>query len=203
MDPAVAQPLFDRLYREVAGYELSHAERNRRGLSERSVIYGEVIPAAFHRALSEVAPRPGEVFFDVGSGTGKAVFLAALCFDFAQLVGVELLSELNAAARRVLARYDAEVRPTLPEAKRAQRIAFRDVDLRQLDLSPADVVFAHAVCFERPLVSALTLQLERLRPGARVISVGQRLVSPELALVRGFPVEMEWGAGFAWIYRRR
>ena len=128
---------------------------------------------------------------------------AALCFGFSRLVGVELLGDLNAAARTALDRFDATVRPALPEPRRGARIAFIDADLRQVDLSPADVVFVHSICFERPLVSALALQLEQLRPGARVISAGQRLASPALAWVEGFEMEMEWGATFAWLYRRR
>lgn len=203
MDLARAEPLFDRLYQRVTGYVLSHADRRRQGLAGQSFVYGEVVPSTFHRALAAVAPAPGEVFFDLGSGTGKAVFLAALCFDFARLVGVELLPALGAAAREVLARYDAEVRPLLPPEKRAQRIELRDGDCRNVDLSGADVVFLHSVCYERSLLSALTLQLERLRPGARVISVGQRLASPELAWRTGFQAEMEWGEGFAYLYQRR
>jgi len=202
MDLSAAQPLFEKLYREIAGYALSHSERNRHPSGETSVVYGEVVPASFHRALQAVSPQPGETFYDLGSGTGKAVFLAALCFDFSRLVGVELFSGLGGAARQVLARYDAEIRPLLPQGEHP-RIDFIDADLRQVDVSDADVVFVHSVCYSPKLVSALALQLEGLRPGARVVSVGRRIASTTLAWQSGFPVDMEWGEAFAWLYRRR
>ena len=48
---------------------------------DNELTYGEVLFFPFYRLLADVVkPRPGEVFVDLGSGTGRAMFVAALCW---------------------------------------------------------------------------------------------------------------------------
>ena len=50
------------------------------------------------------------MFYDLGCGTGKALFIAALCFPFAKCVGIELLEglcEQAVACKEGAARYEA------------------------------------------------------------------------------------------------
>ena len=54
--------------------------------------YGEVLFCYFIPLLNLVSPKPGEIFWDLGSGTGKALAIAALAFPFLKKVcGVEYL----------------------------------------------------------------------------------------------------------------
>ena len=64
--------------------------------------YGEVLFRPFYRMLADVVkPRPGEVFVDLGSGTGRAVFVAALCFPrLAACKGYEVSPPLHSDAVR-------------------------------------------------------------------------------------------------------
>jgi SAM-dependent methyltransferase len=203
MDLARAQELFDRLYNDVSGYEISRAEKKRLGREEDSTTYGEVVPASFHEMVSAVSPREGEVFMDLGSGTGKAPLLAAMLFPFRKVVGVELLPGLGDAARQVLGRYDAEIRPTLPPEHARQRIEFLDGDLGEVDVSEVDVVFAHATSFEPWLMEKLVGRLELLKPGARAIIVGHFLQSPELITLGRKVMKLSWGSNITGLYQRR
>ncbi|RYH20979.1 hypothetical protein EON65_21830 [archaeon] len=55
---------------------LSKKEREIKNLTdEKSLIYGEVEFASFYRVLRKINPKPGLVFYDLGSGTGS-VFIA-------------------------------------------------------------------------------------------------------------------------------
>ncbi|CAM9835951.1 unnamed protein product [Choristocarpus tenellus] len=72
------QKLFAGFDLEV-GKSLSKTEREQRSLtSDKSLIYGEVDFMSFAKILREVSmlvePSPGGVFYDLGSGTGKAIF---------------------------------------------------------------------------------------------------------------------------------
>ncbi|CAN0106555.1 unnamed protein product, partial [Hapterophycus canaliculatus] len=75
--------LFESLFAGLSlseGKSLSKAERRRKGLmNDRSLIYGEVDFASFATILREVAAlaesKPGGVFYDLGSGTGKGVYV--------------------------------------------------------------------------------------------------------------------------------
>lgn len=203
MDLSLVQQHFDRLYGQVPGYEIAIAEKKRLGREEDSTTYGEVIPAAFQEVMSAVTPREGEVFIDLGSGTGKAVFLAAMLFPFRRAVGVELLPGLGDAARQALSRYDAEVRPHLPPEHQRQQLEFIDGDFLQTDLSEVDVLFAHATCYEPQLMQQLTVRLEELKPGARAIIVGPTLQSSAFTLLGMKVMRAGWGTSLTSLYERR
>ncbi len=203
MELARAQEIFEQLYSGFSGYDIARQEKERLGRQEAGTTYGEVIPSAFHEVMLEAAPREGEVFFDLGSGTGKATILAALAFPFSRVVGIELLPGLGDAARRVLSHYDAEVRPRLPPEHQQQRIEFIDGDFLVEDLSQADVVFAHGTCYGPELIGKLTQKFGELKPGARVVMAGQTLASPELVFQKMKVMKTDWGSALAAVYRRR
>src|SRR5438046_2754042 len=114
MELAQAVQIFDTLYQDVDGYRVSLRERAMLKLQQhRAATYGEILPESFLQMVQAAQPKEGEVFFDLGSGTGKPVFLAALAFPFSRAVGIELLAQMGAEARRVLERYRREVLPSL------------------------------------------------------------------------------------------
>ncbi len=99
---------------------------------------------------------PNDVVFDLGSGDGRLVILAAQRHG-AQGVGVELQSRLVALSRQ--SAIDAGV---------ADRVRFVEADLRSVDLAPATVVLLY---LSTSLTRELTPKLLReLRPGARIVS---------------------------------
>ena len=78
-----------------------------------SLAYGEadfdVLLTILRVAAAEVRPaagagaaRPRRKFVDLGSGSGRAVFTAALVLELDEALGVEILPELDAAAQRAL-----------------------------------------------------------------------------------------------------
>lgn len=203
MEIARAQEIFDRLYATVPAYDIARSEKERMGRQEASTTYGEVTPVSLYELLLEATPKEGEVYFDLGSGTGKATLLAALTFPFSRLVGVELLPGLGDAARQVLRHYDATVRPELPPEQQQQRIEFIDGDFLEQDLSQADVLFAHGTCYPPELMAKLAPKLSELKPGARVVLAGQTIQSPDFAFVKMKVMRADWGTALATVYRRK
>jgi precorrin-6B methylase 2 len=203
MDIARATEIFDRLYAKVPAYEIAQREKKRIGKEDASVTYGEIVPQAFHEVLSAVSPREGEVFYDLGSGTGKATILAALTFPFSRSVGIELLPGLGDAARQVLSQFDSEVRPTLGPEYQQRQIEFIDGDFLQADLSQADIVFAHGTCYPHELIGQLGAKLAELKPGARVVLAGHTFDVPHLGFLRMMLMRADWGSSLAALYQRR
>ena len=203
METAHVQQLFEQLYSGFSGYDIARSEKERTGLKEAGTTYGEVVPAAFIDVLREAEPRAGEVFFDLGSGTGKATLLAALAFPFGRVVGIELLPGLGDAARQVLGRYDSDIRPGLPPEHQAQRIEFIDGDFLAQDFSSADVLFAHGTCYGAETMAQLSQKLSEMRPGSRVVLAGQNIQSPDFAFVKMKVMRTDWGTALATVYRRR
>ena len=101
---SAASAVFDALYAGVTTAEstrLSKAESERRGLSRSGDIdltYGDTTFDAVRHGLAAAAPPAGGVFFDLGSGSGRAVLAAALLFGLERCVGVELIADVAAQA---------------------------------------------------------------------------------------------------------
>lgn len=60
---------------------------------------------SFYKVLRKVNLPPGGTFYDLGSGTGKAVFAARLVCDFDRCVGVEILEGLHNQGQAIVKRY--------------------------------------------------------------------------------------------------
>lgn len=118
------------------------------------------IPARRERirkALQLAGLQPGETFYDLGAGDGRALLIAAQEFG-AQAVGIE------AGPAQYLWGW---LKCQLSGSR--HRVRLRCGDFYRADVSPAQVVFVY-------LTSAQTARLQaklahELRPGARVVSL--------------------------------
>ena len=99
--------------------------------------------------------RPTDVVFDLGSGDGRIVILAAQKFG-ATGVGIEMDPGLVTISRQVA-----------QEGEVADKATFREGDLLDADLAPATVV---TLCLSASLNARLEPKLRRLRPGTRIVS---------------------------------
>ena len=106
--------------------------------------------------LKLAAVTPADVVYDLGSGDGRIVILAAQKFG-ARGVGIELDARLVEISRQVAR-----------EGKVADRVTFIQGDLFAADLSAATVV---AIWLSNSVNMRLEAKLKReLPPGARIVS---------------------------------
>jgi SAM-dependent methyltransferase len=137
-------------------------------------IYFAPTRQAVAEAMLELAgTRDDDVVYDLGSGDGRLVILAAQLYG-ARGVGFELQPRLVAMSRQ--SAVDAGV---------ADRVRFIEDDLRTADLAPATVVLLY---LSTSLTRELTPKLLReLRPGARIVS--QQFLLADRAPDRSVTVE--------------
>ena len=75
--------------------------------------YQPTDPFAFHRMMAALPiSSPDFTFIDLGSGKGRALLLASR-YEFARIVGVELLPELHRAAEENILAYCAKAQPPM------------------------------------------------------------------------------------------
>jgi SAM-dependent methyltransferase len=117
----VAQFLFERRYRLDTSDEvllddvgLAHEER---------ADYRPTGWMTLKRILPEEEVSAEDVFVDLGSGKGRAVFLAAQ-YPFRRVIGVELSPELHAVAEQNLRRYDGKLGGTRIELVNGDALAY-------------------------------------------------------------------------------
>lgn len=114
-------------------------------------------PLPVVRAMLELAEvHSGDIVYDLGSGDGRIVIMAAREFG-AHGVGIEIDPELVATARRNARAAGVE-----------ERVKFIEGDFFEADLRPATVVTLFLL--ERVNVKLRPKLLAELRPGTRIVS---------------------------------
>lgn len=191
MDIATARQILNTLFDGIDGYFASAQARNTLPPAEKSFTYGEIVPDSFYAYMAKVVPKKDEVFYDLGSGTGKAVVLASLLFDFRKCVGVEYLADLCRLSKQVKNRFDREMSGNL--IKKPALIEFMNADFLECDLAEGDIFFAHSTCFSDQLMQGLVSRIETIRKGSRVITVTKTIESPLFSLVHTGDYVFGWG----------
>lgn len=202
METKQLEQTFLELFRDSQGHSASAQARSRLQISDSAFTYGEIQPDTFSLILNLAHPKPGEIFYDLGSGAGKAVMWAAIAYPFKKSIGVELLDELLAVSRGVLQQYRKNFPETTHQDKQNQHIDFIQADFCTLDFSEADIVFAHSTCFSNENMATLINNFTRLKPGARVITISKTISSPEFVLRGSGTFRMGWGDATAYVYEK-
>jgi len=119
-------------------------------------------PQVIQRMLNLAELKAGEVFFDLGSGDGRTVIMAAKSFG-ARAVGVELREDL---VKRALS--------TIYEQSLQDRTTIVNGDMFNVDLTSADVIFLYLTTSANEKVKP-KLESE-LKRGVRIVSHDYEIV---------------------------
>lgn len=195
--------LLKKLYHNVNGTHLSLDERKRLQLEETSYTYGEIITDSFARLLQLAAPQEHDVFYDLGSGIGKAVFAAALLYDWKKCCGIEFLPALHETAVTLLEKFSQlpELEKYFPQTK--FNIQFFHQDFFQTDLSDANVIFVNSTAFHTLLWEKLATKLEETQSGTRIITTSKRLADTHFEQIAEGMLSQSWGVSSALVYQRK
>lgn len=186
--------LLGELYKDINGARLSKQDRGSVCADDFSLVYGEVIFKSFLELLELAHPKKNDVFYDLGSGTGKAVIAAALTQPFSKCVGIELLPSLYKASESVLSHMSQEF---------ISKIEFIHGDLFDLDISKADIVFINGTGFFGEAFDALQHKLETLKSGSRIIITSKTLKNFKQRLLHQDLHLMSWGWAQVSIYQKQ
>jgi precorrin-6B methylase 2 len=189
--------VFKHIYQSVDGFALSKLARSRGDALE--YVYGEIDFEAFIALLSLCQPHADSIFYDLGSGVGKAVLAFQMVFHGQKSCGIELFPELNDCAqaqKEALAQY--------PQYQLvSQSIQFTQGDFLSHPLQEANLLFINSTAFLGDYWQEISQHLEQeLNPGTRVISTSKALRSPAFQLEHNTLVQMSFGGVQAFIHQR-
>ena len=203
--------LFDEIFIDCTlsqGKILSREERSSKNLSYGSLTYGEIDYQNFYTILRRINPiSSNAIFYDLGSGTGRAIIAARLTQDFSKCIGIEILENLHNAAVKVVDKFNSSFRYMLHQGR-------NDVDIHHASIldynwSNGDVVFANSTCFDSNLMDDISKQALKLKIGAIIITFTKELTIDPLN--QGYPAfeildktryNMSWGPATVFIHRR-
>jgi hypothetical protein len=198
----------ERLYEEccpTTAKDASVSDHHRKENSnDNSLVYGEVEFASFLNLLQffPESNSKGGVFYDLGSGSGRAVFAVRFSLDFDRCIGIELLPNLHKLAVDVTEVYDQTVRHKLA----FQSVDFYCEDVLNYDWSDGTVIFTCSTCFEDELMTAISEKAKDLQQGAYLITLKKfpGIDLDAFAIIQeAVACQMSWGDADLFVYRRR
>jgi len=145
----------DQTVRLENGRELYLWTVPRRPAREPDVPFVATPPAIVQQMLQLANVNSSDVVYDLGSGDGRIVYLAAQDYG-AHGVGIEIVPSLVEMSRKV--GQDAEL---------AGKVRIVEGDLFEADLTKATVV---TLCLSASVNERLEMKLRALRPGTRIVS---------------------------------
>jgi len=124
------EEIFDGCSTKVAKSIANHKEKlsissmKENGLITVDLTYGAVEFKSLAWLFINYIPLNSDMktFYDLGSGTGRGIFAAALLHDFTKLRGVEIIPGLHQCARRQLTHYEHDILPSLQANEQPNQI---------------------------------------------------------------------------------
>jgi hypothetical protein len=187
--------VFNQLFSKINGFTLSQEARSTGDAMEYT--YGEIDFVSFIALISLTHPSSNTVFYDLGSGTGKAVFACAMVFDIKKSCGIELFAPLHQAASSQ--QYQLH---KIPEYRsKAKTIHLMNKNFLHADFNDATLIFINATALFGDTWITLTERLQQTAPSTIIITTSKKLSSNLFTLVRSVTVQMSWGLVEAHIHQ--
>ncbi|WP_157737801.1 methyltransferase [Legionella waltersii] len=189
-------PIFESIFSEVNGFQLSQISKQ--NCNAIDYIYGEIEFLPFISLLSLVKPNTDTVFYDLGSGTGKAVIACAMVFPIKRAVGIELFPLLHEAS------WDRTAKLEVIDGYQCiqDKISFIQGNFLDINISDATLVFINASTLIGNSWNSLIKRLESTSSINTVITTTKPLKSGVFTMVNATCVEMSWGVVNAYIHHR-
>lgn len=150
--------------------------------------FGETPFMTGMKILKMAGVKETDVFYDLGAGRGKMMFLAALATG-CRAVGLEFLASYSIIGQRIIHNLGLE-----------DRIDLRHADILEADLGEATVLFSAATSWSPTTKERLLERVPELAGGTRWVSVGWELRHPNLELRAAQRMLFSWGYDNAWYY---
>ncbi len=198
-----AMQVMDLIYNNVDARRVSLDERRRLDLKDDHFVYGEIAYPTFAKMLDIAKPMPGDVFYDLGCGSGKSVFLAAMLYDFSKALGVELLKPLYDLAAAQIEKFEKQLPLQSEFAGKTFNIDFAHKDLLEQDISDGNIIYINATCFIGDIWEKTKAKLKAELPiGARVLLTTKSLPDDTYQQKFSELLEMSWGPCTINIYEK-
>ncbi|CEK12106.1 hypothetical protein [Legionella hackeliae] len=188
--------VFQALYANVDGFALSKRAREDKDALE--YVYGEIEFESFIALLSLCKTNASTIFYDLGSGTGKAVIACALVFEVQKSCGIEIFPTLHNCAQTQQRR----LKQFSHYQQKAERIEFILGDLLTSQFNDASLVFINATAFFGEYWLTISKHLEQLKPGSLVISTSKAILSNQFTTREVTAIQMNWGVVNAFIQEK-
>lgn len=150
--------------------------------------YGETPLSSFEQMMDWAQPRAGEVFLELGSGTGRLSMVASMAMGL-QSFGIDCITPFVRNANAV--------------SKRLQlSSSFEEGDFFERSWSDADIVYITATASTDEQVQRMSQKCGELKEGARLISLTHPPQSDVMTKLGMRMMDFSWGTTAVFLSKR-
>lgn len=151
-------------------------------------------------------------FYDLGSGTGKAVIALSLMHPFNKCVGIEYIENLHRLSLYIKNRYEKGIKEVFERNKDLinftdiNKIQFIQGDFLKQNWEETSLMFANSTCFSAELMTKIGDKANReCKSGTIIITFTKKLnsLNSDWKIELGFRRLMTWGIATVYVYRRK
>ena len=210
-----------KLFPTDLGKALSKKERDDKELKVKTLVYGEVNFDSLANTFTKIKSKYGKPyigdsgsdgilqsfggkFYDLGCGTGKVCFAAAILHNFEVCVGIELLEKLHEMSCQLVNAYNIKAKTRLPRDQDTEIVVKHGDFLNRAvcDWTDGDVIFANTVFFTDELYEQLTTLALLLRKGAIFICFTKPLPTKDFVVLERELQLQSWGSSSLYILQK-
>ncbi len=188
--------VYKKVFDAVNGFELSRQARLAQDAPE--YLYGEIDFFGFIALLSLEKPTSKTIFYDLGSGVGKAVFASMMVYDVQKSCGIELFPSLHQAAiqqKQVLSKIQGY-------EQKASKIALIQGHFLHIDFSEATYIFINGTTFVSEIWESISQRVDQSHASI-VISTSKPIKSAIFYVFKKLTIPMSWGNATVFIQKRK
>lgn len=196
--------ILEGLYKKVHAKSSSIKYRLLHLIQDKEFIYGEIDFLSFYTILEQVSPSTQDVFYDLGSGSGKAVLSAILFFNVKKSIGIELLPPLYEQSKTQLEKANQRFQQHEVEKEylhQVERIEFINDNFLHYDFGDADIIYVAATCLTDATWNGIISKIARLKPGSRIIVTTRMINHAQFESIYQGVELMSWGLCPVRIYK--
>ncbi|HAT7073064.1 TPA: hypothetical protein JAN90_09905 [Legionella pneumophila] len=196
--------ILETLYKKAHAKSSSIKYRLLHLIQDKEFIYGEIDFLSFYTILEQATPSTQDIFYDLGSGSGKAVLSTMLFFNVNKSIGIELLPPLYEQSNTLLKKATQQFQQLDVEKEylpQMERIQFINDSFLHYDFGDASIIYVAATCLTDATWDELISKMARLKSGSRII-VATRIINHEQfePIYQGVEL-MSWGLCPVRIYK--
>jgi len=180
----------DKFYQKISPFSVSLIEREEKRIREDSnLTYGEINWETIVSIAKELKVENTDVFYDLGSGSGKFVFAMNHFFGI-RSVGIDLIENFIKISSIITKKLELE------------KVKFYHSDFFKKDFSDGTIFYITATCFDSEILTNLTKKFSYLKKGSKIIIISRPLKSDFLKLYKVKKGNFSWARDKIYFYEK-
>lgn len=148
---SIIEKYIEKLYKNTTAYGSVGTELSK----HNPTTYGEILPSSVTTIINLLNVEKNDVFYDLGSGSGKVVTQFFLQTEAKKNTGIELVPFRHNIAIQI----KNKLQKTFPDKFITQQLQFINGDILTHDLNDATIVYMCSTCFSNELLQKITNKL--------------------------------------------